>query len=83
MMGTGMAHAEAYLHELFKKDKKSSATLIDHYTYVIASDGDLQEPISLGSASIAGHLGLKKLIIYYDANEAQISGNTNRSDTSN
>ena len=82
-MGTGMAHAEAYLHELFKKDNKNSGTVIDHYTYVLASDGDLQEPISLGSASIAGHLGLKKLIIYYDANEAQISGNTNRSDTSN
>ena len=54
---------------------------MDHFTYVLASDGDLQEPVTLGSASLAGHLGLSKLIVFYDANEAQISGHTNRSDS--
>ena len=58
-----------------------ASRLVDHYTYVLASDGDLQEPVTLGSASLAGHLGLSKLIVFYDANEAQISGHTNRSDS--
>ena len=80
-MGTGMAHAEAYLRNLFVSTDKEANQLIDHFTYVLASDGDLQEPVALGSASLAGHLGLSKLIVFYDANEAQISGNTNRSDS--
>lgn len=81
-MGVGMAHAEAYLSELVKKETATN-DLINHYTYVLASDGDLQEPIALGAASLAGHLKLEKLIVFYDANEAQISGNTKRSDSSN
>ncbi len=86
-MGVGMAHAEAYLRNLFiSKEKYSVKTkfgteFVDHYTFVLASDGDLQEPISLGSASLAGHLGLSKLIVFYDSNSAQISGNTDRSDS--
>ena len=72
-MGTGMAHAEAYLRNLFCSEDEKAKHLVDHYTYVLASDGDLQEPVSLGSASLAGHLGLSKLIVFYDANEAQIS----------
>ena len=44
---------------------------------MLASDGDLQEPVALGTASLAGHLGLSKLFVFYDANKAQISGNTN------
>ncbi len=80
-MGTGMAHAEAYLRNLFFSRDKSSAQFIDHYTYVLAGDGDLQEPVTLGSASLAGHLGLSRLIVFYDANSAQISGNTDRSDS--
>ena len=78
-MGAGMAHAEAYLRNLFTTNNTDK--LIDHYTYVLASDGDLQEPVALGSASLAGHLGLSKLIVFYDANSAQISGNTDRSDS--
>ena len=80
-MGTGMAHAEAYLRNLFSSVIQDAGQLVDHYTYVLASDGDLQEPVSLGSASLAGHLGLSRLIVFYDANEAQISGHTNRSDS--
>ena len=80
-MGTGMAHAEAYLRNLFSSAIEEAEQLVDHYTYVLASDGDLQEPVSLGSASLAGHLGLSRLIVFYDANEAQISGHTNRSDS--
>jgi len=82
-MGIGMAHAEAYLRNLFCSEDEKAKHLVDHYTYVLASDGDLQEPVSLGSASLAGHLGLSKLIVFYDANEAQISGHTNRSDSTN
>jgi transketolase len=80
-MATGMAHGEAYLRNMFTNSSIKASKLVDHYTYVLASDGDLQEPVALGSASIAGHLGLSKLIVFYDANEAQISGNTNRSDS--
>lgn len=82
-MGVGMAHAEAYLNKLVNKETTASTDIINHYTYVLASDGDLQEPIALGAASLAGHLKLNKLIVFYDANEAQISGHTNRSDSSN
>ena len=82
-MGIGMAHAEAYLRNHFCSEDEKAKHLVDHYTYVLASDGDLQEPVSLGSASLAGHLGLSKLIVFYDANEAQISGHTNRSDSTN
>ena len=86
-MGAGIAHAEAYLHNLFKSKEdycvktKFGGDIIDHFTYVLASDGDLQEPVTLGTASLAGHLGLSKLIVFYDSNSAQISGNTDRSDS--
>ena len=79
-MGVGMAFAEAYLNEV-TSDKESDQKLVDHFTYVLATDGDLQEPVSLGAAAIAGHLGLKKLVVYYDANDAQISGKVSRSDS--
>ena len=79
-MGVGMAFAEAYLNEV-TSESENNQKLIDHFTYVLATDGDLQEPISLGAAAIAGHLGLKKLVVYYDANDAQISGKVSRSDS--
>ena len=79
-MGVGMAFAEAYLNEV-TSEKESNQKLVDHFTYVLATDGDLQEPVSLGAAAIAGHLGLKKLVVYYDANDAQISGKVSRSDS--
>ena len=82
-MATGMAHAEAYLRNIFRAKSSKAYQLVNHFTYVLASDGDLQEPVALGAASLAGHLGLSKLIVFYDANEAQISGHTNRSDSTN
>ena len=78
-MGVGMAFAEAYLNEVTSEEDNQK--LVDHFTYVLATDGDLQEPVSLGAAAIAGHLGLKKLVVYYDANDAQISGKVSRSDS--
>lgn len=74
-MAVGMAIAEAGLAARLGND------IIDHYTYVLAGDGDLQEPVALGAAATAGHLGLGKLILFYDKNNAQISGNTNRADS--
>ncbi len=80
-MAAGMAHGEAYLRNTFSRSSIKASRLVDHYTYVLASDGDLQEPVALGTASLAGHLALSKLIVFYDANKAQISGHTNRSDS--
>ena len=82
-MSVGMAFAETYLHHFLKDMNKEASSVIDHFTYVIASDGDMQEPITLGSASLSGHLGLSKLIVYYDSNEVQISGGVGRSDSTN
>ena len=76
-MAVGMAVAEAALAAQMGED------IIDHYTYVLAGDGDLQEPVSLGAAANAGHLGLGKLVLFYDKNNAQISGNTSRADSTN
>jgi transketolase len=76
-MAVGMAVAEEILRANFGRE------LIEHFTYVVASDGDLQEPISMGAAALAGHWGLGKLIVFYDKNEIQISGGTNRCDTTN
>jgi len=82
-MGVGMALAEAYLSSLMSNDDKEEIKPIDHFTYVLATDGDIQEPVTLGAAAIAGHLGLNKLVVYYDANDAQISGKVSRSDSVN
>lgn len=72
-MAVGMAMAEAHLHEVFKKDGES---LIDHYTYVLSSDGDLMEGITNEASSLAGTLALKKLIVVYDSNKISIEGGT-------
>ena len=73
-MSVGMATAERMLRERLGKD------ICGHYTYVLASDGDLQEPVALGSAALAGQWGLGKLIAFYDSNKIQLSGPTSRSD---
>jgi len=80
-MGVGMAVAEAYLHQYFESRFSETKGLIDHFTYILCGDGDLQEPIALGAAALAGHWGLSKLIMYYDANDVQIAGATSRSDS--
>ncbi|OEF96725.1 transketolase [Desulfuribacillus alkaliarsenatis] len=69
----GMAMAEAHLAERFNKH---GFQIVDHHTYVIASDGDLMEGISHEAASLAGHLKLGKLICLYDDNEISIEGHT-------
>lgn len=72
----GMAIAERYLNKQFGK-------LIDHYTYVLCSDGDLMEGISYEAASIAGTLKLNKLIVLYDSNNISLDGSTNVTFTEN
>jgi len=82
-MGAGMAVAETVVRELFKKQTESAEELVSHFTYVLCSDGDLQEPVALGASALAGHWGIGKLIMFYDSNKAQISGHTKRSDSTN
>ena len=74
----GLALAEAHLAAKFNKP---DVKLVDHYTYVIMGDGCHQEGVSSEAASLAGHLGLGKLIALYDDNHITIDGNTNVSFT--
>ncbi len=69
----GMAMAERYLAALFNRPDH---TLVDHFTYVLCGDGDLMEGVSAEAASLAGHLGLGKLICLYDDNQISIEGST-------
>lgn len=69
----GFALAEAMLAERFNLPGEAIA---DHYTYGICSDGDLMEGISHEAFSLAGHLGLNKLIFFYDSNRITIEGST-------
>ena len=71
--GVGMAVAERFLAARFNRP---GFPVIDHYTYAIVSDGDLMEGVSHEAASLAGHLGLGKLIYLYDDNEISIDGST-------
>jgi len=71
--GVGMALAERMLAQDFNH---AGEDIVDHYTYGIVSDGDLMEGISHEAASIAGHLGLGRLIYLYDDNHITIEGST-------
>jgi len=71
--GVGMALAERMLAQAFNREKEM---IVDHYTYGIVSDGDLMEGISHEAASLAGHLGLGRLIYLYDDNQITIEGST-------
>jgi transketolase len=75
----GIAIAEAHLNAQF--NKLDLNPIIDHFTYVLASDGDLMEGVSSEAASLAGHLGLGKLIVLYDDNRVSIEGPTDISFT--
>ena len=69
----GFAMAEARLAAELNTEENN---LIDHYTYVIVGDGDLMEGVSYEACSLAGHLGLNKLIVLFDSNEITIDGRT-------
>ena len=71
--GVGMAIAQRFLAARFNRPEY---TIVDHYTYGIVSDGDLMEGVSHEAASLAGHLGLGKLIYLYDDNRISIEGST-------
>ena len=75
-MSVGMAMAETHLNSVFNTDNHK---VVDHYTYVLASDGDLMEGISHEAASLAGHLGLNKLIVLYDSNDISLDGDLDKS----
>jgi len=79
-MAVGMALAEEILRAQVP-DEGSDIHFLEHYTYVLAGDGDLQEPVALGAAALAGHWNLQHLVMLYDSNQAQISGNTSRSES--
>lgn len=69
----GMAIAEAYLSEKFNRPNYN---IVDHYSYAIVGDGCLMEGVSGEASSLAGTLGLGKLIVLYDSNNISIEGNT-------
>ncbi len=69
----GMALSEKMLADRYNTDEQK---IVDHYTYTIAGDGCLMEGLSSEAASLAGHLGLEKLIAIYDDNNISIAGNT-------
>lgn len=79
-MAVGMAMAEAHLAAVFNKD---DYPVVDHYTYVLGGDGCMMEGISSEAFSLAGTLGLSKLIVFYDSNSISIEGSTDIAFTEN
>ena len=67
----GLAIAENYIAAKFNKP---NLDIMNHYTYVLCGDGDLQEGVAYEAMSLAGHLGLGKLIVLYDSNDIQLDG---------
>lgn len=68
----GLALAEAHLAAVYNREQK----IVDHFTYCIAGDGDLMEGVSAEASSLAGHLGLGKLIVFYDDNKISLAAPT-------
>lgn len=67
----GMALAESHLAYKFNKE---DLKIVDHFTYVLCGDGDLEEGVSMEAMSLAGHLKLNKLVVLYDSNDIQLDG---------
>lgn len=76
----GMAMAEAHLAAKFNQDNYS---VVDHFTYALVGDGDLMEGISYEAMSLAGHMGLGKLVLLYDSNDISLDGELNLSFSEN
>ena len=74
----GLAIGEAHMAARFNRE---GFPLVDHYTYVIASDGDLMEGVANEACALAGHLGLGKLIVLHDDNRISLAGSTDLSFT--
>ena len=72
-MAVGMAIAESHLARVFNRE---NYPVVDHYTYVLGGDGCMMEGISSEALSLAGTLGLDKLIVLYDSNRISIEGDT-------
>ena len=79
-MAVGMAMAEKHLAAIYNRP---GFEVVDHHTYVLAGDGDMMEGVSHEAASLAGTLGLGKLIVLYDDNLISLDGPTELSFTEN
>jgi transketolase len=77
-MSVGLALGERMLAARFNRDGHD---VVDHFTFTIASDGDMQEGVASEASSLAGHLGLGRLIAFYDDNKIQLAGPTSQSFT--
>ena len=75
-MSVGLALAERMLAARFNRDGHE---VVGHHTFTIASDGDIQEGVASEASSLAGHLGLGRLIAYYDDNHIQLASRSTRS----
>ena len=89
-MAVGMAMAEAHMASVFNKEgydivdhNKEGFDIVDHYTFVLGGDGCMMEGISSEAFSLAGTLGLSKLIVFYDSNGISIEGSTDIAFTEN
>ncbi|QTX06364.1 transketolase [Agromyces archimandritae] len=79
----GFAYASRYERGLFDPEAPAGDSPFDHFVYVIASDGDLQEGVTSEASSLAGHQGLGNLVVIYDANQISIEDDTNVAFTEN
>ncbi|WP_280771955.1 transketolase [Salipaludibacillus daqingensis] len=75
-MSVGFAMAERHLASTYNRD---NFNVVDHYTYSICGDGDLMEGVSSEASSLAGHLKLGKLIVFYDSNDISLDGELHQS----
>ncbi len=76
----GMAMAEAHLASKYNRE---GFKVVDHFTYALCGDGDLQEGVASEASSLAGHLGLNKLILLWDSNDIQLDDETKVATTEN